>query len=85
MAHGIKKAFAFVILPILIGIAFGLAASAVGMLVGQVVVFLWLRRRRNNAQYEVVATEEGVEGLPKYEEVAAAETEDEKAGLVEKV
>ena len=84
MAHGIKKAFAFVVLPILIGIAFGLAASAVGMLVGQIVVFLWLRRRRSDAQYEVVATE-GEEGLPKYEEVAGAETGDEKAGLVEKV
>ena len=36
-------------IPILIGIAFGMAASAIGMLVGQAVVFLWMRYRHNDA------------------------------------
>ncbi len=85
LAHGTKKVFAFVILPILVGVAFGLAASAVGMFVGQIVVFLWLRRRRADAQYEAVATQDGEEGLPKYEELEGALGGGEKEGLVEKV
>ena len=85
LAHGTKKAFAFIILPVLIGIAFGLAASAVGMLVGQIVVFFWLRRRRNDAQYEAVETDDKEEGLPAYEELTAVEVGDEKEGLVERV
>ena len=62
-------------LPVLVGIAAGMAACAVGMLIGQVIVMLWMRhRRRSGVVYEVVEqveAEEGrvsEEGLPKYEE-----------------
>ncbi len=55
------------------------------MLVGQIVVFLWLRRRRSGAAYQVVESEEQEDGLPKYEELEGAEVGDEKAGLIEKV
>lgn len=59
------------ILPVLIGIVFGIAASAIGMLVGQIIVAVWLRLRRNSSPavtYEPVASEEK-EGLPKYEDL----------------
>jgi hypothetical protein len=36
----------FIVVPAVLGVLAGLAASAVGMLVGQVVVFMWLRYRR---------------------------------------
>lgn len=75
-----------VLFPILVGIAFGVTASAVGMLVGQLVVFLWVKYRRTDgeATYERVETDEKDE-LPAYEEsegleVQVAEKEDvEKA------
>lgn len=85
LAHKCKKIFAFVILPILIGGAFGLAAAAVGMLVGQIVVSLWLRRHRNDVQYQAVETDDGEQGLPKYEELDGVQAGDEKEGLVEKI
>jgi hypothetical protein len=36
----------FIIVPAVLGIFAGLTASAIGMLVGQAVVFLWMRYRR---------------------------------------
>ncbi|KAI4170506.1 MAG: hypothetical protein LQ343_004883 [Gyalolechia ehrenbergii] len=81
-ARASKQVFSFVVLPILVGIVFGIAASAIGMLVGQVIVTIWLRLRRNSNQtvaYERVETEEK-EGLPKYEDLEDGKTEvDEKA------
>lgn len=56
-----------------------------GMLVGQLVVFLWLRRRRNDAQYQAVETDDGEQALPKYEELEGVQVGDEKEVLVEKV
>ena len=41
----LRSTFKIVLVPILIGIAFGMAASAIGMLVGQAVVFLWMKFR----------------------------------------
>lgn len=38
----------FVIVPAVLGIFAGLTASAIGMLVGQAVVFLWMRYRRGS-------------------------------------
>ena len=61
-----------VFVPILIGVAFGMAASAVGMLVGQVIVFLWMKFRGNKreAVYQRVETDEKDEP-PAYQDVAA--------------
>ncbi|KAL8939834.1 MAG: hypothetical protein Q9211_002562 [Gyalolechia sp. 1 TL-2023] len=77
-----KQVLSFVLLPVLVGIVFGIAASAIGMLVGQVIVALWLRIRRSSNQtvaYERVETEEK-ESLPKYEDLEDGKTEaDEKA------
>ncbi|KAL8706183.1 MAG: hypothetical protein Q9201_000761 [Fulgogasparrea decipioides] len=81
-ARASGQLFSFVILPVLVGIVFGIAASAIGMLVGQIIVAVWLRLRRNSntaVAYEPVASEEK-EGLPKYEDL-----EDTKSVTDEKV
>jgi hypothetical protein len=72
---GIKTAFAFVIFPALAGIAFGVVASAVGMLIGQFAVFLWGKyRRRGEIAYEKVDDDDSEkDGLPAYEDVQAKE------------
>ena len=69
----------------MVGIAAGMAACALGMLVGQVGVFLWMRVRGKGAYAKVEQAQEyekeGLmteEGLPKYEEVEAVIVMDEK-------
>lgn len=65
-----------VFVPILIGVAFGMAASAVGMLVGQTIVFLWMKFRGNKreAMYQRLETDEKDEP-PAYQDVAAQSVE----------
>ena len=60
-----------VFVPILIGVAFGMAASAVGMLVGQAIVFLWMKFRgtKREARYQALETDEKDEP-PAYHDVA---------------
>ena len=81
-ARASRQVFSYVLLPIFIGMVFGVAASAIGMLVGQIIVAIWLRLRRNstkNVAYQRVETEEK-EGLPKYEDLEDSKTvTDEKA------
>jgi hypothetical protein len=52
--HGWQRTFSrvvrFIFIPAVLGVLAGLAASAIGMLVGQVVVFLWIRYRRHRGQ-----------------------------------
>ena len=66
-----RRLFTFVLLPVMIGVAVGITASAVGMLLGQAVVFLWLKFRRSGSThqgvYEVVASEDKEDGLPAYD------------------
>ncbi|KAI4258776.1 MAG: hypothetical protein LQ352_001085 [Teloschistes flavicans] len=72
----ITPLFSFVILPVLVGIVFGIAASAIGMIVGQIIVAVWLRLRRKSSTtvaYAPVAMEEK-EGLPKYEDLDDTKT-----------
>ncbi|KAL9097371.1 MAG: hypothetical protein Q9163_006347 [Psora crenata] len=59
--------------PMLIGIAFGMTASAVGMLVGQLVVFLWMKYRKMDDQgaYDLLEADEK-EVPPPYEDVPTA-------------
>ena len=65
-----------VFVPILIGVAFGMAASAVGMLVGQTIVFLWMKFRGNKREtmYQRLETDEKDEP-PAYQDVAAQSVE----------
>lgn len=81
MATVLRTMVKVVLMPILIGVAFGMAASAIGMLVGQAVVFLWLKFRRSpeNGAYERVEADEK-EAPPAYQDVhgAGAEAINEK-------
>lgn len=84
---GIKRVFSFILFPILVGIAFGVTASAVGMLIGQLVVLLWLRYRRSSTSevgYERLGSDEK-DGLPAYEEVEGVDVKDGEKEVVEKV
>lgn len=75
-ARASRQLFSFVILPVLVGVVFGIAASAIGMVVGQIIVAVWLRLRRKSSTtvaYAPVATEEK-EGLPKYEDSDGTKT-----------
>ena len=42
-----RRMFTFVLLPVMVGVAVGITASAMGMLVGQAVVFLWMKYSRS--------------------------------------
>lgn len=45
--HMIRQTLRFFVVPALLGIIGGLTASAIGMLVGQAIVYLWFRTYRN--------------------------------------
>jgi hypothetical protein len=52
MHHGkwertVHRVVRFIVVPAVLGVLAGLAASALGMLVGQIVVFMWQRFRRS--------------------------------------
>ncbi|CAF9922865.1 MAG: hypothetical protein ALECFALPRED_002254 [Alectoria fallacina] len=70
MAMVLRTTFQVVFVPILIGVAFGMAASAIGMLVGQAVVFLWMKYRGTSreAAYEPLDTDEK-EAPPAYQDI----------------
>lgn len=75
---GVRRGFTIVLFPMLAGIAFGVVASAVGMMVGQLVVFLWCKfRPTRGVAYEKVEDLEEKETLPAYEDVEAKD-ENEK-------
>ena len=80
-----RRLFTFVLLPVMVGVAVGITASAVGMLVGQAVVVFWMRYRHSGntqqAVYESVESEDKEEGLPPYDAAglpAYAYVDDEK-------
>lgn len=55
MHHGhwertFSRVVRFIVVPAILGVLAGLAASALGMLVGQVVVFFWQRYRRSGSK-----------------------------------
>lgn len=78
----IHQTLRFFVVPALLGIIGGLTASAIGMLVGQAIVYLWFRTYRNGQrgplriyEREIVLVEEEQNGLlpdnealPKYED-----------------
>jgi hypothetical protein len=61
--HGWRRTFSrvvrFIVVPAVLGVLAGLAASAIGMLVGQVVVFMWMRYRRCTPSHSPAALEQG--------------------------
>ena len=67
------------VIPVLIGVAFGLAASVVGMLGGQIVVYLWMKFRgtKRQAAYERLDTDEK-DAPPAYQDAQGVEAMTEK-------
>lgn len=55
----VSRIVRFIVIPAVLGVLAGLAASALGMLVGQVVVFFWLRYRRSGAKETTANLEQG--------------------------
>lgn len=74
--HMVKDSFKHVALPIFIGIAAGMAASAVGLVIGQLAVMLWMRYRRAKQGAYVVVEQTEEAGLPNYEDLPVVEEED---------
>lgn len=72
----LRTTFKVVFVPILIGVAFGMAASAIGMLVGQTIVFLWMKFKRTpkTGAYERIETDEK-DAPPAYQDVQVTESE----------
>ena len=80
MAMVLRTTVKVVFVPILIGVAFGMAASAIGMLVGQAVIFLWMKFRRTpeTGTYVRVETDEKELPPPAYQDVESVEAMSEK-------
>lgn len=80
----------FIVVPAILGVLAGLTASAVGMLVGQVVVFIWQRYRGTQPQEHKAAWEQGdaceKQGLmtESAEDVLPEYIEDETRGSMDK-
>ncbi|PYH41766.1 uncharacterized protein BP01DRAFT_418502 [Aspergillus saccharolyticus JOP 1030-1] len=53
LAHTLHRVVRFIVVPAILGVLAGLAASALGMLVGQIVVFMWQRYRRSTPRESV--------------------------------
>ncbi|KAJ5947836.1 hypothetical protein N7466_000851 [Penicillium verhagenii] len=58
-AHTFSRVVRFIVVPAILGVLAGLTASAVGMLVGQAVIFLWQRYRGTKKQEHKAAWESG--------------------------
>jgi len=81
----VKRVLRHIVLPVFIGIAAGMAASAIGMVIGQLVVMLWARYRRASGRGAYATVEQTEEqGLPKYDDVVEGEEDvvDEKKELL---
>jgi hypothetical protein len=57
--HTFSRVVRFILVPAILGVLAGLTASAVGMLVGQAVVFVWQRYRGTKSQEHKAAWEQG--------------------------
>lgn len=84
---GVKRGFAFIVFPIVMGIALGFIASTIGMMVGKLVVFAWtrfVRKPKAEIIYERIEAEEK-DGLPAYEDIEPVEVMDDKEVVDNKV
>lgn len=77
--HMLKNIVRVFFVPLLIGVAFGLAASVVGMLGGQIIVYLWMKFRgtKRQAAYERLDTDEK-DAPPAYQDAQGVEVMTEK-------
>ena len=80
MGHVMWSTVKIAFMPILIGIAFGMAASAIGMLVGQLVVTLWMKYRKTDQVVYIPVDTDEKSALPAYEDLPSQEPLVEKEG-----
>ena len=80
MGHVMLSTLKIAFMPILIGIAFGMAASAVGMLVGQVLVYMWAKYRKTEQVIYLPVDADEKSGLPAYEDLTPEEVPLAKEG-----
>ena len=73
MGHVMLSTLKIAFMPIFIGIAFGMAASAIGMLVGQALVCLWAKYRKTEQVVYLPVDVDEKSGLPAYEDLAPEE------------
>ena len=77
--NGVQRAISVFVLPMMAGIAFGMVAGAVGMMVAQLFVMLWGKfRPARKVAYERVEDLDEKEELPAYHEDLEAKNENEK-------
>ncbi|KAL4981226.1 hypothetical protein BDW66DRAFT_124213 [Aspergillus desertorum] len=88
--HTLHRVVRFIVVPAILGVLAGLAASAVGMLLGQLAIFMWRRYRRSSrkenkeegsvSEKQGLMTESAEDLPPAYnDEEAAAEQIADKA------
>ena len=91
LGHILHQTLRFFVIPALLGVIGGLMASAVGMLVGQLISYLWIRYHRNGQRgpvrvIELVVEEDEKDALmtedlpspPQYQDLDVVVTEDQK-------
>lgn len=88
VGHVLRQTLRFFIIPALLGVIGGLMASAVGMLVGQALVYLWFRfhrggQRGNIRIVEVAVSEDEKDALVETEDLLPPQYEDVEAVIVE--
>lgn len=84
---GVKRGFAFIVFPIVLGIAFGFIASTIGMMIGKLVVLVWtrfVRKPKAEIIYERIEADEK-DGLPAYQDIEPADVTDDKEVVENKV
>lgn len=77
LRHTVSRVFRFIVMPAALGILAGLAASALGMLIGQVVVFFWLRYRRSTPKKTTTPANMEQGTMSEKQGLMAAESTDE--------
>ncbi|KAH8702434.1 hypothetical protein BGW36DRAFT_372851 [Talaromyces proteolyticus] len=55
----VSRIVRFIVIPAVLGVLAGLTASAIGMLVGQLIVFVWMRYRRSTTSRSTSTLEQG--------------------------
>ena len=80
--HGFLRGLVMhVVFPMMVGVAAGMTASLVGMVLGQLVVFLWRRYYRGDRRGPYILLVDEEEKAPSYEDAVSSSYPDEKALL----
>lgn len=75
--HALIRTFKILVIPVTLGILGGLAASAIGMILGQLIVFLWFRYGRRGRRGPYALVQQAEEGDDDVKEVVIVTGEEE--------